>query len=380
MILPASEYWALEGYLPTGELKPVDARLDFRKGQPMTGLKLDDVLTGLAFDGDRCVCRLVDDDLEGRVPAGLRPALPRAGRLHPAVRRRDVIAVEPYTQTTDAINLQARGVDAGLRVLEHGAVGDDDDHDGDGRLSATSASRAPDFDGMGMVGRGSSALIMDSPIDPNRLASRRPLRLAEPLRWELGHGAARSRRTERPPGPPARPAPAGGRDLPGDRLSRVRAPSGGPPAARLAARARRRPTCWPAAVRAGRQGPGREADLRAPAGQRPLSPHEAAGSALGRRHGLPALGQHPRPALALDPNSPDAEAFMALQAENQRLKVEIEQAWDEAGLPTFPRYLRDYLGRASRRAPSRTGPRSESATGRGLASSARACSAGWLGR
>ena len=48
-------------------------------------------------------------------------------------------------------------------------------------------------------------------------------------------------------------------------------------------------------------------------------------------------------ALALDPNSPDAAAFMALQAENQRLKVEIEQAWDEAGLPTFPRYLREYL-------------------------------------
>jgi hypothetical protein len=48
-------------------------------------------------------------------------------------------------------------------------------------------------------------------------------------------------------------------------------------------------------------------------------------------------------ALALDPSSPDADAFMALQAENQRLKVEIEQAWDEAGLPTFPRYLRDYL-------------------------------------
>ena len=48
-------------------------------------------------------------------------------------------------------------------------------------------------------------------------------------------------------------------------------------------------------------------------------------------------------ALAFDPQSPDAEAFMALQAENQRLKTEIEQAWDEAGLPTFPRYLRDYL-------------------------------------
>jgi len=44
----------------------------------------------------------------------------------------------------------------------------------------------------------------------------------------------------------------------------------------------------------------------------------------------------------------DAEAFRDLQAENQRLKEAIEQAWDEAGLPTFLRYLRDYI--ASRRA------------------------------
>lgn len=48
-------------------------------------------------------------------------------------------------------------------------------------------------------------------------------------------------------------------------------------------------------------------------------------------------------ALTLDPNAPDAAAFMALQAENQRLKVAIEQAWDQHELPTFPRYLRDYL-------------------------------------
>jgi hypothetical protein len=44
------------------------------------------------------------------------------------------------------------------------------------------------------------------------------------------------------------------------------------------------------------------------------------------------------------PRSPDeAEAFRALQAENQRLKESIEQAWDEGGLPTFLRYLRDYI-------------------------------------
>lgn len=39
----------------------------------------------------------------------------------------------------------------------------------------------------------------------------------------------------------------------------------------------------------------------------------------------------------------DAEAFRELQRENQRLKELIEQQWDEVGLPTFLRYLRDYI-------------------------------------
>jgi hypothetical protein len=42
-------------------------------------------------------------------------------------------------------------------------------------------------------------------------------------------------------------------------------------------------------------------------------------------------------------SGPDAEAFRELQVENQRLKETIEQAWDQAGLPTFLRYLRDYI-------------------------------------
>ena len=53
--------------------------------------------------------------------------------------------------------------------------------------------------------------------------------------------------------------------------------------------------------------------------------------------------------LGLDPTAADAEAFRALQAENARIKEAIELAWDEAGLPTFLRYLRDYLERPSDR-------------------------------
>jgi hypothetical protein len=47
--------------------------------------------------------------------------------------------------------------------------------------------------------------------------------------------------------------------------------------------------------------------------------------------------------LGLDPEAPDAAAFLALQQENQRLKEAIEAAWDRQGFPTFLRYLREYL-------------------------------------
>src|SRR5205823_9532597 len=56
--------------------------------------------------------------------------------------------------------------------------------------------------------------------------------------------------------------------------------------------------------------------------------------------------------LSLDPNAADAAAFRELQVLNQRLKEAIEQAWDQAGLPTFLRYLREYIeGRVDAAAP-----------------------------
>lgn len=119
VILPAAKYWVLDAFLPTGEQRDVDARLDFRKGQPRKGLKLDDVLAGLSFEGDWCVCRLVDDALK----AEFRLSFARPFRelvVYTPPKADGVISLEPYTQTTDAINLDARGVDAGLRRLGHG--------------------------------------------------------------------------------------------------------------------------------------------------------------------------------------------------------------------------------------------------------------------
>ncbi len=119
VILPATRYWTLKDFLPTGETRPVDARLDFRRGQPIKGLKLDDVLTGLNFDAGWCVCRLVDEGLK----AEFRLSFDKTFRelvVYTPPGPGNLISLEPYTQTTDAINLQAQGCDAGLRVLGHG--------------------------------------------------------------------------------------------------------------------------------------------------------------------------------------------------------------------------------------------------------------------
>ena len=120
MIVPATRTWVLKEFLPTGETRPVDDRLDFRSGQPIRGLKLDDVLTGLEYEGTRGVCRLVDEEKGAEFRLGFDRTF-RELVLYTPPGRPQVISLEPYTQTTDAIHLQARGVDAGLRVLGHGA-------------------------------------------------------------------------------------------------------------------------------------------------------------------------------------------------------------------------------------------------------------------
>ncbi len=116
--LPASKYWVLEESLPTGEIKDVDSRLDFRNGQPRKDLKLDDVLTGLSYDEGVCVCRMVDLAKKAEFRLSFDKNYRELVVYTPA--ESDVISLEPYTQTTDAINLQSQGKDGGLRILKHG--------------------------------------------------------------------------------------------------------------------------------------------------------------------------------------------------------------------------------------------------------------------
>ncbi len=119
-------------------------------------------------------------------------------------------------------------------------------------------------------------------------------------------------------------------------------------------------------------------------------PFERAGKAFGRPAAIYALrlGNHRYPHMklqiqtwlnnagfmlsvnthdqvtGLDLSAVDAQAFRELQAENQRLKEAIEETWDDAGLPTFLRYLRDYIkSRALAKSADEPGETSETEAG-----------------
>lgn len=120
--LPAHEFWVLDQTIPTGERRSVETepRLDFRKGKPIAGAELDDVLTGLDFEGERAVARLGDESIGVELRIGFDRSFRDLVVFTPPTGEGRVIAVEPYTMTTDAVHLEPRGVDAGLRVMPPG--------------------------------------------------------------------------------------------------------------------------------------------------------------------------------------------------------------------------------------------------------------------
>jgi aldose 1-epimerase len=123
--VPAAAFWELEGNLPTGRRRPVGERpaCDLATPRPFASLQLDDVLTGVPGPAQPASNVLYP---RGSVtaPSGVGLAV----RAVPAFREvvaftpphRQAVALEPYTCVTDALNLQQRGVDAGLLVVPPG--------------------------------------------------------------------------------------------------------------------------------------------------------------------------------------------------------------------------------------------------------------------
>lgn len=117
----AREIWELKDSLPTGERRPVDAARNLTTGRRLSELTLDDLFSDLesppppagalywrgAVRQGTAEVRLLTDAAFGELVLFTPP-------------HRQAVCLEPYTCATDAINLQQRGIAAGLRVLQPG--------------------------------------------------------------------------------------------------------------------------------------------------------------------------------------------------------------------------------------------------------------------
>jgi aldose 1-epimerase len=130
--VPAAALWELEHLMPTGRVVPVSDNaemFDLRAYRPLNRRFYDHVFTGVEYRADGWS--------EGglRDPAtGLEMYLAADGKFREwvlyAPEKSPVIALEPYTCTTDAVNLEAQGFDAGLIALPAGETWTGDIHFG----------------------------------------------------------------------------------------------------------------------------------------------------------------------------------------------------------------------------------------------------------
>lgn len=117
---PVSKIWELEDCLPTGNVVSAeqDARLD--DSPYFDILKVDAVYTEVDIRNQMSVCRIIDEkagaQIEQKSSADFREIVAFTPPWMSAV------CLEPYTCVTDAINLQQKGIDAGLQVLRPGAT------------------------------------------------------------------------------------------------------------------------------------------------------------------------------------------------------------------------------------------------------------------
>ena len=126
--VPAAGRWELVKGVPTGEVVDAEGDYDLRGGPRFGELELDDVYTRVTAEGG-VVTSTVENPAAGvrvvqRCDAAFReqvvftPPWYREG--DPDAPTKGAVCIEPYTCTTDAINLHSRGVDAGLRTLAPG--------------------------------------------------------------------------------------------------------------------------------------------------------------------------------------------------------------------------------------------------------------------
>ena len=115
---PASRVWELDECLPNGKTRAVSDRPDLSRSLAFGGLKLDDVYTDVAAENGNVICRIIDPAAKLLVEQRCSTAFREIVAFTPPWAT--AVCLEPYTCVTDAINLQQKGIDAGLQVLPPG--------------------------------------------------------------------------------------------------------------------------------------------------------------------------------------------------------------------------------------------------------------------
>ena len=122
--IPADSIWVLEKLMPTGETRSViedDGFFDLREFRALEQGFYDNVFTHTRRREDGWSEAGVRDPESGLEIYIAADAEYREWVLYAPVERR-VVAIEPYTCVTDAVNLQAQGIDAGLIALPAGEI------------------------------------------------------------------------------------------------------------------------------------------------------------------------------------------------------------------------------------------------------------------
>jgi aldose 1-epimerase len=123
--VPARTVWPLTDSVPTGERQPLPDHLNWNRPRTIGGTQLDTVygdLGAIREEGGGLLLRatLAHADRPGRIELWTTGDFRESVLFIPVHRK--AICLEPYTCVTDAVNLQARGIDAGWRELPVGAV------------------------------------------------------------------------------------------------------------------------------------------------------------------------------------------------------------------------------------------------------------------
>ena len=121
--IPADGIWQLQDLMPTGVVESFDRagqQYDLRGHRPLAASFYDNVFTRVQHEADGSSESALRDPASGlemymRADSGFREWV-----LY-APLERAVTALEPYTCTTDAVNLEPQGIDAGLITLAPGA-------------------------------------------------------------------------------------------------------------------------------------------------------------------------------------------------------------------------------------------------------------------